>query len=409
MRNWFSLQICRILSGLGRLYGGGSALPGLVMEKINPSFTKTKLTNLPYGIVVISGTNGKTTTTKMLTDILSNQGLKVFTNSSGSNFLRGVTSSLISQLNYRGELDADIAVLELDEAHAIHFVKQIPPTYSLLLNIMPDQIDRFQTTGQVKRLLLKIAQATTKQVILNRNDAELASLATDLPTAQWFGFDEASSQHFMSESYLAKSSLPVITKLLPSNQPNKIEFQIGKHQLSANINLRGVYDHLNLMGAVATAQVILKDKLDLNRLLQTIAQLKPAAGRGEVFTINNSKVELILVKNPSGFQMALEAFAKPDRIVAIALNNQPADGQDTTWLASVDFSRLSSRVHTVTGSLAEQINTALADHQKSPKTVNQNTIPAIKQFLLENNQPKQIYANYTAMAPIRKLLAKLND
>ena len=94
-------------------------------------------------MALVSGTNGKTTTTRMVASMLQSLGLKVFTNPTGSNFTRGVVSSLLAEVSLSGKLDADIAVLELDEAYAVHFVKQVPPDYCLLLNVMRDQLDRF--------------------------------------------------------------------------------------------------------------------------------------------------------------------------------------------------------------------------------------------------------------------------
>jgi UDP-N-acetylmuramoylalanine-D-glutamate ligase len=117
-----------------RLRGGGSALPGLFVEKISPDFIKQTLAQLPMGVVVISGTNGKTTTNKMVVALLEAHELKVFTNRTGSNFTRGVAAALLGEINVKGKLDADIAVLELDEAHAVKFVQAVPPRYSLLLN-----------------------------------------------------------------------------------------------------------------------------------------------------------------------------------------------------------------------------------------------------------------------------------
>ena len=106
---------------VAKLRGGGSALPGLFVERIDPNFIKRTLVGLPYGIVVVSGTNGKTTTTKMVVELLESQGLTVFTNRTGSNFTRGVAAALLGEVDVKGNLDADIAVLELDEAHAVHF------------------------------------------------------------------------------------------------------------------------------------------------------------------------------------------------------------------------------------------------------------------------------------------------
>ena len=107
-------------------HGGGSAFPGKIVERIDPQFLSRTLAQLPLGVVLVSGTNGKTTTTRMVASMLQSLGLKVFTNPTGSNFTRGVVSSLLAEVSLSGKLDADIAVLELDEAYAVHFVTAIP-------------------------------------------------------------------------------------------------------------------------------------------------------------------------------------------------------------------------------------------------------------------------------------------
>jgi UDP-N-acetylmuramoylalanine-D-glutamate ligase len=159
-----------------RLRGGGSALPGLFVEKIRPDFIKHTLAQLPRGVVVISGTNGKTTTTKMVVALLEAHGLKVFTNRTGSNFSRGVAAALLGDIDLKGNLDADIAVLELDEAHAVKFVQSVPPRYSLLLNVMRDQLDRFGEIDATAKMLEKIAIATTDTVVLNREDRRVLAI-----------------------------------------------------------------------------------------------------------------------------------------------------------------------------------------------------------------------------------------
>ena len=176
-----------------RLRGGGSALPGLVVEKVDPKFLATALANLPKGVVVVTGTNGKTTTTKMLVALLRAHGLKVFTNPTGSNFTRGVISSVLGEVSLRGTIDADIAVLELDEAHALHFAKVVKPTHALLLNVARDQLDRFAEIDYTAKLLRQLAEQTTEGVVLNRDDSFVARIESTLkPNVEvsYFGVDE---------------------------------------------------------------------------------------------------------------------------------------------------------------------------------------------------------------------------
>ena len=185
-------------------HGGGSAFPGKIVERIDPDFLSRTLAQLPLGVVLVSGTNGKTTTTRMVASMLESLGLKVFTNPTGSNFTRGVVSSLLAEVSLSGKLDADIAVLELDEAYAVHFVRQVKPDYCLLLNVMRDQLDRFGEIDNTARLLSKAAEATTGTVVLNREDPRIARLADVVDTedgveVRYFGLDESLRGFFPSD------------------------------------------------------------------------------------------------------------------------------------------------------------------------------------------------------------------
>uniref|UniRef100_UPI003A8BBE0F Mur ligase family protein n=1 Tax=Leucobacter sp. BZR 635 TaxID=3378705 RepID=UPI003A8BBE0F len=138
MRDFFSASIGKTVRAVARLRGGGSALPGLVVERLDPGFMGRGLDRLPLGVIAVSGTNGKTTTTKMIVEMLEAQGLKVFTNRTGSNFSRGVVAAMVEEGSIGGKLDADVAVLELDEAHAMFFIERVKPRFTLLLNVLRD-------------------------------------------------------------------------------------------------------------------------------------------------------------------------------------------------------------------------------------------------------------------------------
>lgn len=171
MRQTLTTMLGKTVKKAAQIRGGsGSALPGLVIEKIDSDFVSRTLQQLPMGVALISGTNGKTTTTKIVVELLESQGLKVFTNRTGSNFTRGVAAALLGEVDLHGRINADIAVLELDEAYAVHFVKAIKPNYCLLLNVMRDQLDRFGEIDNTAKLLHNVAINTTKCVVLNRDD-----------------------------------------------------------------------------------------------------------------------------------------------------------------------------------------------------------------------------------------------
>lgn len=134
-RQMISTIIGKSVKKVAKLRGGGSALPGLVIEKIDPKYIQRTLRNLPQGVVIISGTNGKTTTTKIVVELLESVGLKVFTNRTGSNFSRGVAAALLDEVNLRGKLEADIAVLEPHITFTLCALK-ILPKHSAMLSSM---------------------------------------------------------------------------------------------------------------------------------------------------------------------------------------------------------------------------------------------------------------------------------
>ncbi len=170
---WVGKATLAALRLLGRR---GNALPGLVVEKLFPGYLTRAMAGLAEGVVVVTGTNGKTTTTKMVATVLA-QKYRVLTNDTGSNFVRGAITSTVEHASWTGRLPYDVAVFELDEAWAVRFVAAVPPRRALLLNVMRDQLDRFGEIDMTARLLGKVAAATTGHVVLNRDDERVAALA----------------------------------------------------------------------------------------------------------------------------------------------------------------------------------------------------------------------------------------
>lgn len=407
----------KTISKITKLRGGGSALPGLVVERIDPDFIKNTLAQLKHGVVVISGTNGKTTTTKIVVELLKDQGLKVFTNKTGSNFSRGVAAALLSEIDIKGKLDADIAVLELDEAHATSFVDKIPPRYSLLLNVMRDQLDRFGEIDHTTNLLRHIANSTTKKTILNRDDARVANIAKSLDTKKYvfFGLDNKLLDLFPSDdnlhSTVAKNPNEKLVSdvLLSSITGNKATFIIDGQKITTKLSLSGIYNIFNAAGALCLVRSILGKKIDNTKLIKTLSEIKPAFGRGEIISINKTPIEIVLVKNPSGFRLSLKSFNSSGYQTMIAINDNYADGRDMSWLWDVDFSCLQkSGVKEITGSRAYDMALRLDYNDVPIKNIDINIKKSLKRFVTNAPKtPKRIFCTYTAMLAIRKELSKI--
>lgn len=417
MSKQFVTILGKTVKHIAKIRGGGSALPGLVVEKIDPNFMKDTLASLPMGIVVISGTNGKTTTTKMVVELLQGQGLKVFTNKTGSNFTRGVVASLLSEVNIKGELGADIAVLELDEAHAVHFVKKINPKYSLLLNVMRDQLDRFGEIDYTASLLDQIAQNTTDAIILNREDKHLVNIGNSLneKSINYFGLDEKMRELFPNDDELhsgisdTKPSEIKASILLKDIKDKTATFLFDQKEITTKLKLSGVYNIFNVAAALALVKEIVGDAINLDKLISTLENIKPAFGRGEVFTINNRPVELVLVKNPSGFRLGLKSFSKKNHKTMIAINDNYADGRDMSWLWDVNFDSLrSTGVSKVSGARGYDMALRLQYDEVKVGSVQTNLKKALLDFInKQSDEPKTIFCTYTAMLSVRRELKKI--
>ena len=367
LRSRITVALGRTARLVSRLRGGGSggtALPGLVVEKLDPGFLARTLGQLPMGVVVVSGTNGKTTTTKMVVQLLREQGLKVLTNRSGSNFVRGVLASLLTEVDAGGRLSHDVAVLELDEAHAVRFVRLIKPRHALLLNVMRDQLDRFGEIDYTASLLHKVALATTGSVVVNADDPRLGADAfTGDLTARVasFGAGPALRSLFLSDDDLRTGLVsprqagqapgPRVTLEAIDGQRATVRVDGVSHEV--DFAIPGVHNLLNACAALGVVLEVLGEDADLPGLLTTLGTVQAAFGRGEVLTLDGRPVQLSLVKNPAGFRMGLlsaASQAQDGEVVVVAINDEYADGRDMSWLWDVDFSALrAGGVAVVTG------------------------------------------------------------
>ena len=423
------------------LHHGGSALPGKVVERIDPGFLARTLSSLPNGVVLVSGTNGKTTTTRMVASMLSDMGLRVFTNPTGSNFTRGVVSSLLTQVSTFGHLHADIAVLELDEAYAVHFVRQVRPRYALLLNVMRDQLDRFGEIDNTARLLAHVARATTGTVVLNREDPRIARLASEVQLGvqvRYFGLSQALRSYFPSDDDIHNTDMQAAEVQTAEVQaatssatydPDRLNadvtlthvgdheatYRIADRDIATSVKLEGVY---NLFNAAAAATVVRAVTADTpqgvasdDNLIASLSRVTPAFGRGETISVGGTPVELLLVKNPMGFRLSLASFPPAGHDTMIIINDEYADGRDMSWLWDVDFTGLrGTGVAAVSGTRAWDMALRLEYDQVPVKHVDTDVEQAVADFVAADpTTPKRIYCTYTAMLRTRAKLSHITN
>ncbi|WP_309107147.1 MurT ligase domain-containing protein [Arthrobacter sp.] len=425
---FFSVPLGKLVRRITRLRGGGSAFPGLVVEKIDPGFMARTLTTLPHGVAVVSGTNGKTTTTKMVVELLESQGLRVFTNRTGSNFTRGVAAALLGEVDRRGRLHADIAVLELDEAHAVHFVNRVPPRYSLLLNVLRDQLDRFGEIDKTAELLQHVASKTTGTVVLNREDPRVARIASALPQpgsggpkVRYFGLDDSLLSTFPNDDDMRAgpgSPVPVVQErahadvVLRRVGVDDADFEYDGAVVTTRMKLRGVYNIFNAAAALTLARCIAgqgSGPTDPESLLSALSNVAPAFGRGESLIVDGLPLDLVLVKNPSGFRLGLKSFPAGGYATMIAINDNYADGRDMSWLWDVEFDSLrNGGVDQLSGSRAYDMALRLQYDEVPVSEVNTDITSALAAFIRDaKGRPKRIFCTYTAMLAIRRELSKI--
>jgi lipid II isoglutaminyl synthase (glutamine-hydrolysing) len=348
---WLGKLTLTALRVIGRR---GNALPGLVVEKVFPNFLPRALGQLPQGVVVVTGTNGKTTTTKMIATILSER-YRVLTNDTGSNFVRGAITATVEHATWRGALPYDVAVFELDEAWAVRFVALAPPRRALLLNVMRDQLDRFGEIDTTAGLLGKVAAATTGHVVLNRDDERIAALA-DQTTAEvsYFGVAPELRALFPNDEELyggtvstsARSATAELRTLPTGSQPC-LTIRVSGSDHEVLVRADGPHNAQNATGAVALA---LTFGLDTDTVIAGLGKVSPAFGRGQSFDIDGRRLVLQLVKNPAGFRQTLRTLdgATAADAIVIAINDDYADGRDVSWLWDVDFTGLAPHAGTET-------------------------------------------------------------
>jgi len=381
MRSRLTVALGRTARLAARVRGGGSggtAFPGLVMERTDPGFLERTLGRLPRGVIVVSGTNGKTTTTKMVVQLLREQGLKVFTNRTGSNFVRGVLASLLTEVDAAGNLDADIAVLELDEAHAVHFVARVRPRACLLLNVMRDQLDRFGEIDYTASLLHSIAQATSDVVVLNGDDPRLAApafLEGVSARVVSFGAGEDLRSLFLSDDDLRTGLVsprqagqapgPRVTLEAIDGQRATVRVDGVSHEV--DFAIPGVHNLLNACAALGVVLEVLGEDADLQD--------------GEV--------------------------------VVVAINDEYADGRDMSWLWDVDFSALrAGGVAVVTGVRAWDMALRLRYDEVEVAKVEpdlRRAVALMRRVAADTDRPMRIFTTYTAMLALRSILGEMTD
>lgn len=345
--------------------GAASVLPGEIACRIYPGLLPLLCEQVHKGVILVVGTNGKTTTSLLLKTILAATGAEVVHNVTGANLLNGLVTALLQPTNLWGQLEADYAILEVDENVLPLVLRQCTPQFILGLNLFRDQLDRYGEVDTISQrwqsVIVPLPQDTV--VILNADDPTLSYLGQQLPQkVLFFGLSEP-------ELYLDKLPHAVDSIYCPSCGASLVyegvylshlgdfscpscDFSKGKTAINSSEwsqILIGVYNKYNTIAAGLLAQ-----ELGISRELidTTIKNFRAAFGRAEELTVVDKQVRILLSKNPVGMNETIRTVKQIQQgeitsVTLLVLNDRTPDGTDVSWIWDVDLEQLTKLEGTV--------------------------------------------------------------
>jgi UDP-N-acetylmuramyl tripeptide synthase len=386
--------------------GGGTSLPGTVARAIDPAIIRRLSRQLARGSVVVTGTNGKTTTSGLVAAILRQAGLRVWRNREGSNLMNGVAAALIIRAELSGHLrrgDNTVAIFEVDEAAFSGVVRELQPRVIVLTNLFRDQLDRYGEVESVAERwradLAKLPADTT--LVLNADDPSIAALSQYFPGKTLYYGINASEYAIAAEGKASEQGQTIDARTCPNcgtdldyrvrfyshighytcpqcgyHRPEpmiqgvsaakeqfdrqRLTFVVNDGQTTgqqdgvaagaessaqrgeALLSLPGFYNLYNALAAASAGRAL---GLDIDTIVKGLERFRPAFGRGEVIEAEGRQLRLMLAKNPTGFNEVLRALLREAsaRYALLVLNDNTADGHDISWIWDVDFEMLANK------------------------------------------------------------------
>lgn len=434
---------------LGR--GGGTNLPGLVARRIDSNTLRSLSARLANGVILVAGTNGKTTTTRMIATGLQAAGHHILHNRAGANLVSGLTASMLTGSSLGGHIQADMGLFEVDEAALPQAIAETKPRLVLLHNLFRDQLDRY---GEVDTIMKQWGQALEQlpgnaTVLLNADDPSTAYLGQGLQArVGYYGLEDlqyssdsgvhiADAQfckqcgeryvynprfyahigHYSCPSCGQKRPQPEIAlSRLELDGERGAQLTITHHQresLEFRIGIPGLYNALNALAATAA---LLELGVAPEQIQTTLSTFNAAFGRIERVNAAGRALLLALIKNPIGasetIRMLTGQRADTDAKLRllIIINDRHADGTDVSWLWDADFERLQGNVaHVViSGTRAADMAVRMKYAGIDPQLIQlePDLSQALDQALDDVPATTTLYVlpTYTAMLELREIL-----
>jgi lipid II isoglutaminyl synthase (glutamine-hydrolysing) len=443
--------------------GGGTSIVGLAAQRVYPDIIGHLARQLEDGSILVTGTNGKTTTSGFIAAILGDAGLRVWRNREGSNLMGGIASSLVMRALPNGRLrraGRAIAIFEVDEAVVPQVVQAVPPRAAVFTNLFRDQLDRY---GEVDSVATRWQQAVGRLpsdtlLVLNADDPSTANLGEYFGgRILYFGIDdpvldlsrqrEAAERHqvidtrtcprcgsdytyeirffsHMGHYYCAhcghKRPQPEVRAVkVQSDDFDRLRISVtssvstAEQQREIIIPLPGVY---NIYNALAAATVALALETGWEPIVTGIEQFKPIFGRGERIQVEGRTLRLLLAKNPTGFNEVLRTLFSDgaQRHVLFVLNDNIADGRDISWIWDVDFERAVQRTTTLVLAGSRALDLALRLKYAGAAQEEMITVPSTRRRTTKrdsalNNHNKGARKNSTKSAVLTEAIEQTSE
>jgi lipid II isoglutaminyl synthase (glutamine-hydrolysing) len=452
------LALARTVGRLSRLRGGGAtSAPGKVLMRLAPDAIATLGARLPRGSVLISATNGKTTTATMAAAILERAGIPLVHNQAGANMAGGIATALLAATRSNGTITGELGLFEIDELWLASLAEQLQARVILLANLFRDQLDRY---GELETITERWEEALCHQhaqLVLNSDDPSIADLGRDRADVVYYGVEDdslalAGMAHAADAKHCRRCGAPYVfdaiylghlgnyhcpscgrSRPTPSITATNVHLEgvraahftlrTPAGQATVELALPGLYNVYNALAAAALASAL---EIPLETIVAGLTATKAAFGRAETVTLElpsaNGKpgtkgerrqLRILLVKNPAGTNEVLRTLAlEPgEHDLLGVLNDHIADGHDVSWIWDADFELLAGRIRlaTCSGTRAADLAARLKYAGLDPTRirVQEDLAAALNEASAsgaDTGTPLYALPTYTAMLSLRELL-----
>lgn len=449
MRKSLAITSAKLARSVGKVFNkGGTAMPGLVAERIDPQLLgKLVEHNFPRGVVVVTGTNGKTSTSKMIADIFTSSDISYIRNTAGSNMQRGVLATILAHCNKKGRCDAEMAIFEVDEAYIPIVCPYLQPKIVVVTNLFRDQLDRYGELDSIAKSFHKTFSDLDATLVLNADDPLVASLGRDTKNKPvYFGVSDYIGEKIINDhtadsifdpntgeklQYLQryfghigiyrsesssfarpKPNIDLVKMHKITKSFSEYDVKTSTYSQFVHLPIPGLYNIYNSLAAFAVGVTTGVH----NKTIADALQANEAAfGRGEELPYKDKALQMMLIKNPTGFNQIIQTFLMPKPQInplLICINDNIADGRDVSWLwdsAIEDITGYKGRI-IVSGTRAYDMALRLKYAGFSVKSIHiEPDIELAVEFLAEATKPNHtgyILSTYTAMLAVRSIISK---